>query len=309
MFLIIKLRLKYLFMKLSRFLNSVSKNRLTFMIIPHSEKKSLRFNISHAVINLFLFLSLTAALSGSVYMIHFSIKVKELSRLKHYKDSALFRENIFLKEIQNYQKTFSSFKKNYLNFLSLTSDVPNAIGGREIPLKDLTEDLKNYLKKEKKLTNTGDRPDKLYAKLYNDIQFMQNSAQTAKQLNVFFNQRKRFFKAFATIRPVNSNEAPMIRKSKNSIVFETLPGTDVKSVADGNIHSIETASDGCLIITIDHGFGVITRYNGILSTKLKKHDSVRKGEAIGYAGQKIIYKLRLASTWMDPLLFFMDHVI
>ncbi len=67
----------------------------------------------------------------------------------------------------------------------------------------------------------------------------------------------------------------------NGVDFKGTAGQTVKALADGTVLSVEEDALWGKTVTIDHGFGIHSRYCGVNVGSLKKGQTVKVGQAIG----------------------------
>lgn len=74
-------------------------------------------------------------------------------------------------------------------------------------------------------------------------------------------------------------------RTHNGVDFQGEKGQKVKALADGTVQSIETDPLWGPVLTLDHGFGILSRYCGVTADKdLAKGDTVEVGDVIGTLG-------------------------
>lgn len=87
-------------------------------------------------------------------------------------------------------------------------------------------------------------------------------------------------------------------------------GTDVRATADGKVVSAGAAGGYGVMIELDHGSGLSTRYAHLSSTAVSPGDHVTKGQVIGQVGATgratgphLHYETRIDGEPVDPLRF------
>ena len=73
-------------------------------------------------------------------------------------------------------------------------------------------------------------------------------------------------------------------RTHNGVDFKGEKGQKIKALADGTILSIETDALWGKVVTIDHGFGIKSRYCGIEPGDIEKGQKVEVSEVIGTLG-------------------------
>lgn len=67
----------------------------------------------------------------------------------------------------------------------------------------------------------------------------------------------------------------------NGVDFKGTKGQEVKALADGTVTAIDDDTLWGQTITIDHGFGIQSKYCGVASDTLKKGQALKVGDTVG----------------------------
>ncbi len=92
--------------------------------------------------------------------------------------------------------------------------------------------------------------------------------------------------------------------------------TDIVATGDGIIKQVKTNLGGYgKVITIDHGFGYVTRYAHLSAFKVKKGDKVKRGQVIGLlgttgrsTGPHVHYEVILRGIPKNPVHYFFQDM-
>lgn len=91
------------------------------------------------------------------------------------------------------------------------------------------------------------------------------------------------------------------------------PGTSVRAPANGLVVSVETHEGFGKVVTIDHGYGLISRYAHCSETFVKAGQRVRRGEVISSVGNTgrstgphLHYEVRLNGVPVNPMRYILD---
>lgn len=95
-------------------------------------------------------------------------------------------------------------------------------------------------------------------------------------------------------------------KGKNDgIDIAAAPGTAVKSAADGTVAAVTKDTTGTPIVVIRHADGILTVYAGVDGLKVKKGDTVKKGQTIAALRNAnpafVHFEVRKGVDSLDPL--------
>jgi murein DD-endopeptidase MepM/ murein hydrolase activator NlpD len=91
-------------------------------------------------------------------------------------------------------------------------------------------------------------------------------------------------------------------------------GQPVYATADGTVQAAGPAGAYGNMVTIDHGFGLVTRYAHLQGFKVRPGDTVRRGDVIGLVGSTgrstgdhVHYEVLANGRTLNPLRFLADH--
>lgn len=99
-------------------------------------------------------------------------------------------------------------------------------------------------------------------------------------------------------------------KTHNGVDFAATENAPVLSVADGKVTSVEQTTLEGVVITVDHGEGVVSIYKSLASASVKVGDEVKLGGEIGKAGTMLTensdgfhvhLEMTVNGTLTDPL--------
>lgn len=158
----------------------------------------------------------------------------------------------------------------------------------------------------------------------NEIDQASHEQQTA--LSSIFSQledKRNLFAATPSIRPVKGwitsrfgrRQSPFTgrREFHRGLDIATRAGTRIIAPADGVV--TYSARKGLMgnMLTIEHGFGMVTRYGHIQKFLKKKGERVKRGETIALVGNTgrstgphLHYEVRLNGVNVNPMNYFLD---
>lgn len=297
-----------MFTKIRDFFSKINGKHLTIMIIPHTERSIKNINISHFHISIIVGLTGLLLVVASFFMIHLSVKTKELTRLEASYSFNEIRNTIYSNEIVSYEYQLNRFKDIFTNFISVDKNSVSTtygIGGREIPLNELSDNLKRYLERQKKIEKESNLQDKLYVEMVNETQFINHAASTVRHLNIFFQKRKQFISATPTLWPVATSFGRNCVgiNNENEVKILCLPGTPVRASGTGTVKEVMKNNIGLYTVIVDHGFGYNSIYKNLNECFLEEGDNVEKGENFALASSQLIFKIKLAGSYLPPSQF------
>lgn len=99
-------------------------------------------------------------------------------------------------------------------------------------------------------------------------------------------------------------------KTHNGVDFAATENAPVLSVADGKVTSVEQTTLEGVVVTVDHGEGVVSIYKSLASASVRVGDEVKLGGEIGKAGTMLTensdgfhvhLEMTVNGTLTDPL--------
>jgi len=297
----------------SRFLHK-GKQKMTVMFIPHSEKKIINFHISIFTISGILVSIVITIIITSAFIINHSSTIKEVSKLKKYKENSKETLNAYKKEIYKLQNTVENNFKGAIEqlYLALTRKNPKTIKNNVLWAKGGVANVDLLKQNLKNLPST----DALTIKDINS-----DLKRTKKLLNDFKNlieNRKKIIENTPSIWPVdgfiisrwgNRNSPYSFRKEfHRGIDIKGFPGKSIRATAPGTVSNIKWDRNLGLTISIKHKYGFVTSYSHCQRVTVEKGQKVSKSEIIGYIGKtgkttKYIcyYQIKIGTEFVNPL--------
>jgi hypothetical protein len=300
-----------------------SKERITIMLIPHSEKKIINFHVPIYSITLVISAVLIIVIITSIAIIDHASTIKDVSKLKMYGSNSKIQISKFKDEINKLYDIFQKFKPEVTHLYSLTNEkdsgslwakggIPNPdpnplnISGGNIPDKPSIEEL-NIKEIEQELKTTRN---------------------VLEKIKTFLETRKRIIESTPSIWPAQgyiiskfgsqSSLYSLEKEYYNGIGIAAFPGAEIKATAPGEVESVEWDPALGLRITISHRYGFTTVYSHCgrvnvsppeksANGKITKQ-KVSKGETIGYVGRTgkayrhmCYYQVRIGTECVDPM--------
>ena len=291
--------------------------KLTVMLIPHSEKKIFNFQIS-----LFTIAFLIIVLSGVVVTFfistsRYTITKKEMETLINTQQGNIDALANFEEEIAILNKSVVDYKNNIKDIIELLganeSENIFGMGGPETEIKNISE-----------IIGLTDKAS------------YENELETIKKINadILASDRvlvnfKKFLEAREEIIQKIPNNWPIIgggfitsgfgmRRSPftgklamhQGVDVSWWPGAPVRATADGIVVFAGMKGGYGRTIQIQHEYGFQTLYAHCSSLRVYEGQKVKKGEIIGFLGRTgratgfhIHYEVRIGTKAVDPMIF------
>lgn len=105
------------------------------------------------------------------------------------------------------------------------------------------------------------------------------------------------------------------KRMHRGIDFASHAGTIIVAAADGVIKSVGRNGDLGKMVTIDHGYGFVTRYGHLQSYKVKNGTRVKRGDVIGLMGSTgystgphLHYEVQRNGKALNPMNFILNDL-
>ena len=271
-------------------LKTKGNEKLTIMVVPHSQKEIRNIHLPKYLIYLtvvFLIGVLSFSLVTITKYVFLSIKQKEYAvenekMIKELENLIYNSDNLI-----NVQRTFSLSLNSLLETAGLSKEIffnETGIGG---PLVDSTNPaLQETLADENGLNGEH---------IFSQIEEVKDLAKMEKEISVInkkINKLSKKLKYFEKItRYIPSmwpimGDGDIIEATPSKMVVETLPFTPVVSTANGKITRISFVGD-TIKMEIAHRYQFISTYSNLynLEESIQEGVVVRKGQVLGYVAK------------------------
>jgi murein DD-endopeptidase MepM/ murein hydrolase activator NlpD len=297
--------------------NQKGREKLTVMLIPHSEKKIFNFQISLFTISFLVLLLSGIVITFFVTTSRYSLTKREVESLQKSQQGNVTALKLLKKEITTLDTTVEGYKGNIKDIIKLlgASQSENifGLGGPETEIKNLSEILG--------LTNTND-----YRTELETIQKINEDIATSKRVLQNFTK---FLAAREEIIQKIPNNWPIIgggfitsgfgmRRSPFSgnwavhqgVDISWWPGAPIRASADGVVVFSGMKGGYGRTVQIQHEYGFQTLYGHLSSISAYEGKQVKKGEIIGFLGRTgrstgfhLHYEVRIGTKAVDPMIF------
>ncbi len=296
--------------------------KLTIMLVPHSEKKIWTIHVSNFTL-LFLSVILIIAIVTSVVSVS-NKKTTDQKLIRLEKQNRIKEEYIskFIGNVHLLQNRFASFRSDINRVLSLTtigrnieeiSDFPSVSRNQEESTNNLDQNLSELIEAKPK------EIDYLY-ELKKEIEIYKIQMQ---KFVVFVESSKEVLRNIPSIWPVGNGfghitskfgyrRDPFSRvvKFHSGVDIAHWPGTPVIAAADGVVVSTEYSGGYGRVVKIAHKYGFTTVYAHLMRSYVVPGQKVKKGDIIGAMGNSgratgyhLHYEVRIGTEIVDPIPF------
>ncbi|WCL49511.1 M23 family metallopeptidase [Leptospira sp. GIMC2001] len=294
-------------------LNIKGREKLTIMVIPHTERKTVNFVISYKAITIFLGLIVVLMFVSAVNVLSHSGSVHELTEL-NLSNIDFQRQSEKLKEevsslhstINYYYDRISSL---YIKLGGDPSKVSKGIGGASPRISEFSETK----------SSSKDLTSETY-KIKEDIHNLKLSRELSEEIINMIKKRKSIIKHTPSVWPTRGYVlfpygkfiSPITGKEEfnKGLDIAAFPGSEIVSTAPGLVYEIGQSSTTGYYIKIAHKFGWKTIYSNLDRVKVNKNEKVSKGDVIGYVGKSsenpiyhVHYEVHVGTQTLNPFSF------
>jgi murein DD-endopeptidase MepM/ murein hydrolase activator NlpD len=293
------------------------REKLTVMLIPHSEKKIFNFQISLFSIAFIIILLAGIILTFFISTTRYTFTKKEMQDLQSSQEGNITALNMFQNEISALDEEVLEYKNNIKDIIQLlgASQTENifGLGGPETEIVNLSEIIG--------LNSKGDYESELQT-----IKRINADIEASKRVLVNF---KKFLEAREEIIQKIPNNWPIIgggfitspfgmRRSPftgkwamhQGVDVSWWPGAPVRATADGVVVFSGMKGGYGRTIQVQHEYGFQTLYGHLSRIVAYEGKRVAKGEIIGFLGRTgratgfhLHYEVRIGTTAVDPVIF------
>jgi murein DD-endopeptidase MepM/ murein hydrolase activator NlpD len=293
------------------------REKLTVMLIPHSEKKIFNFQISLFTISFLILLLAGIIVTFFISTSRYTLTKQEMEDLKTSQVGNVTALKTFEQEVASLDKSVDKYKDNIKDIIKLlgASQSENifGMGGPETEIKNLSEII-------------GDK----------DKQGYESEIETVKRINadISASERvlqnfKKFLEARQEIIQKIPNNWPIIgggfitsgfgmRRSPftgkwamhQGVDISWWPGAPIRATADGVVVFAGMKGGYGRTIQIQHEYGFQTLYAHCSRLVAYEGKKVKKGDIIAFIGRTgratgfhLHYEVRIGTTAVDPMIF------
>lgn len=294
-------------------------SRLTMIIIPQSQEKTIRFSVSKTTLRVAALLVLLFVVVSAGIAAVYGAKQADYNKLEAIKEDSLRKDQTIelldqqIKAIEQQQERLLSKQADIKKMMGVQEDVPvtteSSGGGKggSGPTRDalvtgedsylMAQQIKNQLDlQEKEL-------DELLAKVNNDKAYFRslpNQWPTSGEISSYYGWRK----------------SPFGGRSESfhdGIDIANDSGTKVCAAADGQVVFAGWQPVYGRTILIEHGHGFTTKYAHNSALLVEEGDRVKKGQVIARMGTSgrstgphLHFSIMKWDQTLDPLIYLPD---
>jgi murein DD-endopeptidase MepM/ murein hydrolase activator NlpD len=293
------------------------KDKLTVMLIPHSEKKIFNFQIS-----IFTICFLVILLSGIVVTFfistsRYTLTKKEMEKLVSAQEGNVSALRTFEDEIESLDKVVSDYKTDIKDIIKIlgASQSENifGMGGPETEIKNLSEIM--GLKTKSSYEDEIETIRRINADIVASERVLENFkkflAAREEIIKKIPNNWPLIGGGFIT-SPFGMRRSPFTGKlaMHQGVDISWWPGAPVRATADGVVVFAGMKGGYGRTVQIQHEYGFQTLYAHCSSLRVYEGQKVQKGEIVAFLGRTgratgfhLHYEVRIGTKAVDPMIF------
>jgi murein DD-endopeptidase MepM/ murein hydrolase activator NlpD len=293
------------------------REKLTVMLIPHSEKKIFNFQISLFTISFLILLLAGIIATFFISTSRYTLAKKEMEILQDAQEGNVVTMQMLKEEISNLNNSVNEYRNNIKDIIKLlgASQSENifGLGGPETEIKNISEimglkskdDYQTELETIKRI-NTDIMASKKV--LQNFTKFLAAREEIIQKIP---NNWPIIGGGFIT-SPFGMRRSPFTGKwaMHQGVDISWWPGAPIRSSADGTIVYSGMKGGYGRTVQIQHEYGFQTLYAHLSRISVFEGKQVQKGEIIGFLGRTgrstgfhLHYEVRIGTKAVDPMVF------
>ena len=293
------------------------REKLTVMLIPHSEKKIFNFQISLFTISFLILLLAGIIATFFVSTSRYTLAKKEMEILQDAQEGNVVTMQMLKEEISNLNNSVNEYRNNIKDIIKLlgASQSENifGLGGPETEIKNISEimglkskdDYQTELETIKRI-NTDIMASKKV--LQNFTKFLAAREEIIQKIP---NNWPIIGGGFIT-SPFGMRRSPFTGKwaMHQGVDISWWPGAPIRSSADGTVVYSGMKGGYGRTVQIQHEYGFQTLYAHLSRISVFEGKQVQKGEIIGFLGRTgrstgfhLHYEVRIGTKAVDPMVF------
>jgi len=301
------------FLETKEELNRKGKERLTIMVIPHSDRTTLNFVISYKAVTLILGILIGLLMLSAINVLSHSGSVHQLTELKLTNKDFIRQSTKMREEVNALHDTieyyYTKISNLYIKLGGDPSKVSKGIGGSSsnnpyvnfqgTPQTDITSE--SFRIKE-------------------DIHNLKISSELSDEIVHMIKKRKSIIKNTPSIWPTKGYVlfpfgqylSPITGniETNKGLDIGAFPGAEVIATAPGLVYDTGFSPATGYFIKVSHKFGWKTIYSNLDRVRIKKNERISKGDVIGYVGKTpenpiyhLHYEVHVGTQPLNPFSF------
>ena len=293
------------------------KEKLTVMLIPHSEKKIFNFQISLFTVTFLILILSGILLTFFIATSRYTLTKKEMEKLVQAQEGNIKTLQEMKTAIKTLNKSVREYKENIKKIIQLLgagqSENIFGMGGFETELPKIPEIMG--------LKNRNDYSSELETikRINTDIA---SSKRVLQNFEKFLSARQEIIHKIPNNWPIigggfitspfGPRRSPFTGRYEfhQGVDIAWWPGAPIRATADGIVVFAGMKGGYGRTVQIQHDYGFQTLYAHLSSIAVYEGKKVKKGDIIGFLGRTgratgyhLHYEVRIGTKAVDPMIF------
>lgn len=297
------------------------RERLTIMIIPHNERKTINFEISYKSISIFIGLIIVLMILSAVNVLSHSGSVHELTELNLSNQDFITQSKKMKEEVKSLHTSvdyyYNKISDLYIKLGGNPVKISKGIGGLDKLQDQPNEGSLSPISEE--IKPPTDIPEETF-QLKEDVHRLKITTELTSDIIKMLKKRKSVIKHTPSIWPIKGYILEPYGESISSISGRTiknhgidiagLPGTEIDATANGEVYDIGFDQRTGYFVKVAHKYTWKTIYANLERVSVKLNQKVSKGDQIGYLGKTrgsqvyfLHYEIHVGTQAINPVSF------
>ena len=294
------------------------RERLTIMIIPHNEKRTVNFEISYKSISIFIGMVVFLMILSAINVLSHSGSVHELTELNLSNQDFIAQSKKMKGEVRNLGKSVDYYYDKI-------SDLYIKLGGNPAKLSrgqggyagSIAESAKQEFNPT--LEEATDIPEETF-QLKEEVHKLKLTTELTAEIITMLKKRKNVIKHTPSIWPSNGYILNPFGKYVSSISGKSetskgvdiaaFPGSEIKVTAPGEVYETGYSEQAGYYVKVAHKYTWKTIYANLEKINVQKNQKISRGEVIGYLGRVqgnstsyLHYEIHVGTQAINPVPF------
>ncbi|GBF51345.1 metalloendopeptidase [Leptospira ryugenii] len=291
-------------------LDKKGREKLTIMVIPHTDRKTINFVISYKTISIFIGVVVVLLVISAVNVLSHSGSVHQLTELNLTNKDFIRQSSKMKDEVNSLHETIQYYYDKISNlYIKLGGDparVSKGMGGSN----------QFFAMQGTPQTNISEES----FRIKEDIHNLKLSSELSDEIIKLIKKRKNIIRNTPSIWPTKGYVlfpfgkylSPITGKEEfnRGLDIGSFPGAEVIVTAPGIAYETGFSPATGYYVKVAHRFGWKTIYSNLDRIKVKKMEKVSKGDVIGYVGKTpenpiyhLHYEVHVGTQALNPFSF------
>ncbi|MCU0823298.1 MAG: M23 family metallopeptidase [Leptospira sp.] len=292
-------------------MNKKGRERLTIMVIPHTDHRTINFIISYKTISIVIAILVTLLVISAVNVLSHSGSIHQLTELNLTNKDFIRQSSKMKEEVSSLHDTIQYYYERISNlYIKLGGDpsrVSKGVGGQAPQFASMQGSPQTDITSES-------------FRIKEDIHNLKLSSELSDEIIKLIKKRKSIIKNTPSIWPTKGYVlfpfgkyiSPITGKEEynRGLDIGSFPGAEVQATAPGLVFDTGYSPATGYYVKLAHRFGWKTIYSNLDRVRVKKNEKISKGDIVGYVGKTaenpvyhLHYEVHVGTQALNPFSF------